>query len=72
MDLSLYFTNGRALSCLLQNVFLFNLRSLSFVRYFLFVFFLYRKFSDYSRVITDIYDLFIETTDVGDLKSETY
>ena len=32
--------------------------------------FVYRKFSDNSRVITDIHDLFIETTDVGD--SETY
>ena len=26
----------------------------------------YRKFSDYSRVITDTHDLFIETTDVGE------
>ena len=70
MDLSLKITNGRALSCLLQIILLFNLRRLSFLRQFLFVF--YRKFSDYSRVITDILDLFVETTDIGDQKSETY
>ena len=29
--------------------------------------FFYRKFSDYSQVIMDIHNLFIETTDVGDL-----
>ena len=31
----------------------------------------YRKFPDYAQVITDIHDLFIETTDVGDLWSRS-
>ena len=55
----------------------FKIFLVSFVFFFFFFFFFfflffYRKFSDYSQVITDIHDLLIETTDVGDEKSETY